>query len=233
LVERLKLEVTPDAWQRLLSYSSEQAYWSIQAWVAEAQLASEECRPFADKRFDPEGMLSMLARWASALQFSDIVGLKRDDRNDWRHISANARAQAAFHRRRAKRLGQATQTAGPRPLLARLRSRFQRGERLLVLGLKTAPLIDVTVCGLLDRYAELVLAKDVSAGPARFIPEIASGQYAAVMVLPDVPPGLRTLVERACTTHRLVCASPESHGLADLEACLVSLEGALAGLPRP
>lgn len=226
-VIRLRREVTPDTWKTLLAVGTDRAYWLIQAWAAEARLASGERRSPMAEPFDAEGLLALLQRWADALQFQGILGLKRHHQADWRHVAANARAQAEVFRRRAKHLAPGLRGGGPHHLWPRLRSRMARGDRLLLLGLKTASLFDVALDGLLDRHAELILADGVDSGLRRFAPEISGGGYAAAILLPDLPSVLAAETESACLAHGLPCVRLASRGAEDLEACLTALDSAL------
>lgn len=228
ILGRLKREVRLETWHDLLSLDSDCAYWLIQAWTAEARLADELCLHGEESRqIDSGSLIAILSRWAGALQFSDIIGFRREDRADWRHVAANARAQAALHRRRAKLLVPGSRSAGPRPLLPRLRPRLALGKRLLLLGLKTAPPFDLSLHDLLDRHAELILADSVEAGPKRFAHEISDKLYAAALILPEVPTALGSEIARACRVHGLACVQLLYRTPDDLERCLSDLDSAL------
>jgi len=232
IINRLKREVAPDTWNTLLAVGSERAYWLIQAWVAEARLAIECRPPGGDRLVDVEGMLAMLGRWADALQFSDLYGLRKDERADWRHVAANARAQADLYRRRAKSLGPGMRSGVPRPLLARLKAWLSRGEKLLLLGLKTAPLFDVTIHDLLDSHAELILAETSEGFRTISAAAVSGGGCAAVLVLPDVPSDLAVEIGQVCIDRGLPCTQLLSRDPGDLDLCLATLDLALRDLAR-
>jgi len=75
--ERLRHEVKPETWRILLSVDTDRAYCLIQAWTAEVRFVIDCREPGPGRTFDADGMLALLSRGVSALQFPGPIGFKK------------------------------------------------------------------------------------------------------------------------------------------------------------
>jgi len=75
--ERLRHEVKPETWKTLLSVGTDRTCWLIQAWTAEVRFVIDCREPGPGRMSDADGMLALLSRGVSALQFPGLIGFKK------------------------------------------------------------------------------------------------------------------------------------------------------------